>query len=286
MPRELRIPATTSASQLVTYAMCPRKYGFSYVFGVRPEFRSLSLVLGSAMHSAVGWYFDRKTRGGEPTIEAAEEILAADLLAETAGQTVRWKERTIESLETEGRGLLRLYLSEKGDLPVLATEEAFQADLIDPLTGEFVGRPLKGYFDLRLEGNLVVELKTSSRGWSDFELIRHLQVGAYAFAWNALHGGPSALEVHVVVKLKRDPRVETYRIERGEEATRWWLESAREIEAAIAGGHFPPSPSPLCRECEYALTCERWSGDEESVLRWNEDDAARRLDERSIGLDA
>lgn len=276
---DLRIPATTSASQLVTYAMCPRKYAMSYVYGRTPEFRSLALILGSAMHSAIGWYFERALLGGEPTVEAAEEILAADLLAESVGHEVRWKDKTPESVEAECRKLLRLYLTEKADLPVVATEELFQVDLQDPNTGEFVGRPMKGYFDFRLEGNRVVELKTSSRGWSDFDLIRHLQVGAYAFAWNALHGGPSELEIHVIVKLKREPRVETYRIERGEEATRWWLESAREIEAAIAGGHFPPSPSALCRECEYERACANWVGGDEFAD--DTEPCAPLLDERA-----
>ncbi len=278
-----RVPATTSASQLVTYAMCPRKYAMSYVYGRRPEFRSLALVTGSAMHSAIAWWFERKILGGEPTIEAAEEILAADLLAETVGQEVRWKDKTPASLEEECRALLRLYLLEKGDLPVVGTEAPFQVDLQDPSTGEFVGRPLRGYFDLRLEGGRVVELKTSSRGWSEFDLVRHLQVGAYAFAWNTLHGGPCDLEVQVIVKLKREPRVESYRIERGEESTRWWLEAAREIESAIAGGHFPPSPSALCRECEYERACADWTGEGEFAT--DADTYAPLLDERATSFD-
>lgn len=76
--------------------------------------------------------------------------------------------------------------------------------------------------------------------------------------------GPSQIEVQVIVKLKREPRVETYTIERGEEQTRWWLAAAREIERAIAAGNFPPSPSALCHECEYETACAAFTGDDDA----------------------
>jgi CRISPR/Cas system-associated exonuclease Cas4 (RecB family) len=236
----------------------------NYVYGAVPAFRSLALVLGSALHSAVEWYFEQRILGATPEIADAEAILSADLQAETEGKPVRWKDYTPESLEDEGRRLLRTYLKAKADLPVVSVERSFTVDLVDPSTGEYVGRQLKGYFDLVLKGGRVIELKTSSRGWQEFDLIRHLQIGAYAFAWNSLNGGPSQIEVQVIVKLKREPRVETYTIERGEEQTRWWLAAAREIERAIAAGNFPPSPSALCHECEYEAACVAFTGDDDA----------------------
>jgi len=277
------IPPSTSASQLVSYAMCPRKYAFNYVYGTPPAFRSLALVLGSAVHSALGWYFEQRTLGIAPEIAETEAILAADLQAETEGKNVRWKDHTPASLEEEGRRLLRAYLAAKADLPVVAVEQAFVVDLMDPFTHECVGRQMKGFFDLVLEGGKVVELKTSSRGWQEFDLIRHLQVGAYAFAWNSLHGGPSQLEVQVIVKLKREPRVETYNIERGEVHTRWWLTAARDIERAIAAGIFPPSPSALCHECEHETACAAFTGDDDVPLL-SESNTLPPLDERALAF--
>jgi CRISPR/Cas system-associated exonuclease Cas4 (RecB family) len=121
---------------------------------------------------------------------------------------------------------------------------------------------MKGYLDLVLQKNRIVEVKTSSRGWTDFDLVRHLQVGAYAFVYNTLHGGPSEVEVHVIVKLKREPRVEVHPIARGESATRWWLQAAAAIERAITAGSFPPKPSALCHECEYEHACAAWTEEE------------------------
>jgi len=235
--------------------MCPRKYSYRYVLGVEPEFRSIQLILGSAMHSAIGWWFEERLQGHTPDISDAEKVLAADLQAGATGVPVRWKTTTPEALEIEAKKLLRVYLQDKGDLPVTAVEVPFQVDIVDPATGELLPRPMKGYFDLVLEDGRVVELKTSSRGWSERELERHLQVGAYSYARNTLEGGPSKVKVHVLVKLKREPRLEIHVVERGENDTRWWAAAAAEIERAISAGLFPPSPSPLCHECEYSRAC-------------------------------
>ena len=259
MPPELG--PTTSASQLVAYTMCPRKYAFQYVYFREPAFRSISLLLGSAVHSATAWFFEERLGGKSPSVAAAEEILSADLMASTVGSDVRWKDATPDSLEADGRKLVRLYLERFGEAPVIAVEEQFQVDLVIDATGEVLGRPLRGFFDLVLKDGTVVELKTSARGWSEHDLVRHLQIGAYVFARNTLHGGPSVVEVHVLVKLKREPRIEVHRVERGESATRWWLTAAGEIESAIAARHFPPKPSPLCLECEYESGCAAWLGE-------------------------
>lgn len=266
----LEIPAKTSASQLTSYCICPRKYAFHYVYEREPEFTSTSLILGSAVHSSVAWWHEERLSGRTPTLARTRDIFVADLAAESATDKVRWKTTTADALEAEGLALLDLYLTQYGDLPVAEVEAPFEVDLSDPFTGEVVGRPFRGYFDLVLQDRSVVELKTSSKGWSDFDLLRHLQVGGYAFALNADHGS-SRIDVHVLVRLKKEPRVETFRIERGESATRWWFEAARSIEAAIQDGHFPPKPSPLCRECEYEMACAAWTSEAPAEL------APRRL---------
>lgn len=253
----IEVPPTTSASQLTTYAMCPRKYLLGYVLEEPPEFRSTSLILGSAVHGALGWFFEEKLQGHHPSAEDAETIVTADLLALTSGEHVRWKTATFASLDEEGRRLVRLYLATHAELPVAAVEQPFEVDIVHPHTGEVLGRRLRGYYDLRLEDGSIVELKTSSKGWSEDSLVRHLQVGAYAYATHADAEVPTRLSVQVLIKLKREPRIETYVVERSEADLGWWIRAASEIEDAIAAGLFPPSPSPLCMECEYARACVR-----------------------------
>jgi hypothetical protein len=255
---DLELPRTTSASQLVSYAMCARKYAAQYVYGIEPEFTSLSLVLGSVVHSGVEWWFGERLEGRSPTIPSALEIVTVDLIASTAEVNVRWKDTTPEELSSQARDLVRAYLEERGEMPVAAMEVGFAVELEDPRNeGSFLPRALKGYFDLVLDDNTVIELKTSARAWPESFLERHLQVGAYASVWNALHGGPSQVELHVLVKNKK-PRLDHVRVERGEGHTAWWFGAAKAIEDAILDGHFPPSPGPLCVECEYQRTCARW----------------------------
>ncbi len=260
--RELPIPGTTSASQLVAYAMCPRRYFFSYVAGIEPEFKSTALILGTIVHAGIGWWYEEKLAGREPALDALNRLVEADVLAATLDEaTIRWrKDADAASLEADAKRLLRAYLAEYGDLPVTSTEALFSVPLVDPETGRVLGRDLKGYFDLVLEDDRIVEIKTAAKGWREDDLARHLQVGAYAYVWNTLHGGPSEIEVHVIVKLKGTPRVERYAIERGEADTRWFVQAAAAIEAAIDARIFPPSPSMLCHECECQKACLSLTG--------------------------
>jgi len=251
------VPPTTSASQLVTYAMCPRLYECRYVLHLEPEFRSINLALGSAVHGAIGWWFEEILGGREPTLAAAEDIFSADLLAETAQATIRWKKETPELLDTKGRELVRAYLVIHGNQPVVAVEERFEVDVEDQDTGECLPRPLVGYFDLVVEdGDSIVEVKTTARAWTAFSLDRHLQVGAYAAAAIAAHG-EAKVAVHTIIKAKT-PRVEQFVVERTEGSNRWFFQAASAIERAICAGHFPPTPGPLCIECEFARACLGW----------------------------
>jgi hypothetical protein len=239
--------------------MCPRRFMFRYVLGLEPEFRSVALVLGSTVGSAIGWWFEEKLARKTPTIDDALLVFEADFEAETLGMPVRWKNAPREALIEQGRGLVGLYLREQGGLSVARVEEAFRFDLEDPETGEVLPRALKGYFDLVLEDGTIVELKTSSRRWSDLELTRHLQIGAYVAADHVRSGGdPSRLHVHVLVKTK-SPRLEVLTVERTEGQNRWWLMAAMELERAILAGHYPPSPGPLCIECEHGRACSGWA---------------------------
>lgn len=250
------LPPATSASQLVSYVTCGRKYFLQYVEHAEPEYRSLNLVLGSAVHSSIGWYFSERTEGREPTVAGAEDICAIDLEALSMDQPIRWKKNeTPVSLEAEARRLVRTFLDTNSHLSVMKIEERFEVPLVHPKTGETIGRPLRGFFDFVLEDR-ILELKTSSRGWSEFDLIRHLQVGGYAFASHVLYPNLPRVEVNVIVKLKGRPRVEKYLVERTPTELGWWLEAAGTIEAAIQSGSFPPSPSPLCHTCEYEKKCQ------------------------------
>jgi putative RecB family exonuclease len=256
---ELKVPEDSSASQLVCWVMCPRKYFFRYVLKLDPEFRSVALVLGSALHSAIGWFFQERLDGGSPQAAEAEDVFDADLHAEVSVGSVRWKIKTADEVMEEGRGLVRAYLDRFNDLPVAFVEQPFRVSIEDPETGLSLPRAFKGYFDLVLEDGTVVEMKSAARKWNPFDLVRHLQIGAYVAAKCELDGGPVTVDVHVVTKT-RTPQVDVHQVTRGEPDNRWWFQAAMDIERAILAGHFPPSPGPTCYECEYQRHCETWVG--------------------------
>jgi CRISPR/Cas system-associated exonuclease Cas4 (RecB family) len=169
---------------------------------------------------------------------------------------IRWKDETPEGLEAKGQALVRAYLAKHGELPVVGVEQRFEVDIENPETGEALPRLLVGYFDLVVsKGDEVVEIKTTSRAWHPLSIARHLQLGAYVAAANALHGGPSRVIVHAILKQK-SPRVEEYPVERGEPDNAWFFHAAMAIEGAIQAGHFPPSPGDsTCFGCEYSKAC-------------------------------
>lgn len=250
MPRS-DLPEHTSASQLSTYAACPRRYEMKYVLHLAPERRGTGLALGSAVHGATAWWFEERVAGHAPTVEHALRILHADLGAELAREDIDWRGETVDGLRAEGERLARTFLAQYGELDVVATEIPFELAVIDPVTGEHLPRRLVGYFDFELRNGNVVELKTAKAAYSEVVLAFNLQFAAYRTA--ARYAGVD-VEVFALVK-SRTPRVQHVVLPHSREVSRWFMTAAAQIERAILAGHFPPAPGVMCSSCEYRRTC-------------------------------
>ena len=246
------LPRHTSASQMGTYATCPRKFRFKYLDGAEPEYRSVSLALGSAVHSAIGWWFDQKNAGEKPTLEGAGAIVRADLTAAT-DEATRYGKWTHEDLEKHAERLVQCFLNRYAELPVEDTEARFDLELIDPDTGEVMPRTMLGYFDFILNDRRVVELKTARSAYSEVDIVKNLQFGGYRHALRQLGIGD---EMHVVVILKnKAPRLQNIRLEPDAQCEEFFLRTAADIERAILAGHFPAAPGFGCGGCEYQRRC-------------------------------
>lgn len=248
----MRLPEHTSAAQLSTYAMCPKKYRLRYVDRAEAEFKSVSLALGSTVHSSIGWWFQQRMRGRQPRLEEALEIVPADFAAATDGET-RWGQWTKEALESHAARLVLHFLEKFGELPVRAIETRFTLDLYDPDTGEMLPRRLLGFFDLLIGAAGAVELKTARNDWDRFDIASNVQVAAYLMAIDVLRAAET-LDILVIIKNK-SPRIQQVRLRPRPESRRWFLESASSIERAIQDGHFPPAPGRGCASCEYQQRC-------------------------------
>ncbi len=248
-PSEL--PANTSASQLSTYATCPRRYAYRYVERRPPERRSPGLALGSAVHSAIQWWFEVRRKGGEASLEEAEQIVRADLAAALGAGGFTWRTETAASLADEAVRVVRAFLASHGDLAVIEAEVPFELDVVDPETGEVLPRQLLGYLDLELTSGNYVELKTAKRAYSETDLRVGLQFAAYRTI--ARYHGVD-VELLAVVRTKT-PRVQHVVLPHDVQVSRWFMAAASHIERAILAGHFPPAPGMACSSCEYRRAC-------------------------------
>jgi putative RecB family exonuclease len=248
-----------SASRLTLFLQCPRKYGFRYVEKVVVPWKSANLAFGSAVHQALQTFHERLMEGRKSTADEIARLFLFDWQAQLVDE-IRFKDGDdADSLRLMGEALVRLYVEGHQDLRVVAVESGFQIPLADPTTGEVLGPDLKGFFDLILKGDTVVELKTAAKAYDQGTLARHIQLTGYRYAYSQLFKRDATLKVTALLK-QRTPRVETYEAIRTREDDAWFVHLAVEANRGIAAGIFPPSPSFLCGDCEYADHCRRWRG--------------------------
>lgn len=248
----MALPDFTSASQLSTYARCPRKFRFRYLEKAEPEFHAVGLALGSVVHGATQWWVEQRREGREPGVDDVMEIVRADFGAATH-DGVRWGAWTPADLRAHAERLVKTFIDHFGELRVEETEMRFELSLYDPETGECVERPLIGYFDFYLGPGRVLELKTARSDYTELDLTTSLQFAAYLMALDQ-HWEGGELDLAVLIK-NRTPRVQRLKLHPNAKTERWFLSAATEIERSIQAGLFPPAPGYGCSGCEYQRRC-------------------------------
>jgi hypothetical protein len=246
------LPKHTSAAQLALYASCPRKYRYRYLQQAEPEYKSVSLALGAAVHSAIGWWFEQKQSEQTPTLQEVDAVVRADLTAMT-NEATRYGRWTHEDLERHAEQLVRCFLDRHGDLPVKEIESRFELDLFDVETGEVLPRKLIGYLDFLLNDGRVIELKTARSEYTAVDIAANIQFGAYRHALRQLDLG-SELVLAVIIKNKR-PRLQQVVLRPDPGTERRFLQTAVGIERAIHAGHFHRAPGQQCGGCEFQHRC-------------------------------
>lgn len=249
--RRADLPLHTSATQLATYASCPRRYAYRYVEHLAPEVRAPGLALGSAVHSTIGWWFEQRATERDVVVEDAARVLRADLAAAIAFDNMRWGDSSPTLLAEEGERLVRMFLAAHGELPVQETELRFDLLVVDPDTGAPMPRPLVGYFDVELATGNVIELKTVRRAYAETTLATNIQFAAYRTAARYL-----GVDVEVMALVRnKTPRIQHVVLPHDRDVSRWFMRAASQIERAILAGHFPPAPGSSCASCEYRGAC-------------------------------
>jgi len=218
--------------------------------------KSANLAFGSALHRALQTFHEKLMEGRRSTPDEIARLFLFDWQAQLVDE-LRFKDgEDADSVKAMGDTLIRQYVESHQDLRVVAVESGFQVPLVDPTTGEILGPDL---FDLVLEGDALTEIKTSARAYDKGTLARHLQLTAYRYAYARLYRRDAKLKVTAFLKQKK-PRVEEYEATRSSDDDAWFAHVAAEVNRGIEAGVFPPSPSFLCGDCEYAEHCRKWRG--------------------------
>jgi CRISPR/Cas system-associated exonuclease Cas4 (RecB family) len=250
-----------SVSQIKTYLRCPRQFWFRYVTGAQPEGTPWALLFGAAFHAALATLYNavKDAKALPPLVQLVEAF------------TKNWEHNRSRTVlvnnEVEGApatqaakmlglavGLMRLR-----PLPVVvAVEQPFQVELVNPATGEVLEEKLVGAFDLVLEENgrkVIVEHKTAARRYSAEQLQHDIQGTAYKMAAKDLGMGDVDLRMQVFTKATT-PTIQVENVQRGKQDERDLLQTVNSVLTAVDAGVFHPTPGWQCNGCQFRMQCQ------------------------------
>ena len=269
--RELRQGLHLSYSQINTYLTCSLRYHFQYVKALPPEHVSSSLILGSAIHQTLAFYFTGLKNQGKPP--ADEEILGCfrkDVVDRIAAAQVAVHYKvdvpSVQALVAQGEALLTAFLKDPAftGMEVVAVELPLQSGLVNA-DGALGDMALVGAIDLLLRDQLgrllAVDHKTAKQAFTQDAIDRDLQLSAYAYllAENGYLDEGQSLHCgfHVLRKLKA-PKVERHLTLRTPADRRRFVRIAQSVLAAIEAQSFVPCTGWQCGDCAYQKACAAW----------------------------
>ena len=262
---ELRATKHVSASAIKSFLMCPKKFEFQYVLGAQPEFRPSAMLLGRAVHEALAVHHRAlKEDKSVPAEEIVGRFQAAIDIEAQHPVPVQWKDgENVDSFRLVGAGLVEVYLQEAKLQKILAVEEPFRAELVDPRSGELLEPKLVGFFDLIEaddEGTVnIVEIKTAAKRWSAAQVETDLQTGLYCEALvqsDLVPKGEEALvRFDILVKNKKPVLDRQYAVRRPGDRETARMIACDAVKAIESGSSFYRNPGWQCDGCPFRKQC-------------------------------
>lgn len=243
-------PLRLSFSRIDLYRQCPLRYRYRYIDGL-PEQPSPALSFGSSIHAALERFWDRKLPDPPPVETLLDALYAhwdtAGFAAVDRSEQARYYRHARDVLVRHHERFAETRLA-----PV-AVEQWFEVPLPDAVT-------LVGSIDLVVptaEGGIgIVDWKTNRAAKRRSDVAASLQLAIYALASRHLWGHePDWVALDFVV-----PGVRV-QVDREDIDLDRALRVVGETAAAIRAGHFPATPSPLCRWCDFRGECPAWEGE-------------------------
>jgi putative RecB family exonuclease len=258
-----------SYSAVRTFQGCPLKYRFRYIDGLSEDCVSSSLVFGSAIHSALEFFFSQQLAGEEET--GLDELLAVyqQSWRDRSGQAVRFaKTETADSLHQLADRMLKAFLASdltKQEGRIIGIEEELRGEL-SPELPDLLGR-----VDLLLETDdavVVQDFKTSRSAWNEYQAEdQSEQLLLYADLVRRLVPGKKVRLQFAVITKAKSPKVQLLEANFDESKLDRTKRVFESVWSAISAGHFYPAPSPMqCSGCGYRSQCDAWRGNSNQGL--------------------
>ena len=256
----LRERLHVSYSQIRTYLICPARHQHQYLLGTEPSHRPVALVFGGAVHAALAAHYGHaKAEGAAMPLEALQDAFR-DRWEDEMDQPVPIvfdEQKDAGAFVDQGVDLLRVFHERAGTPEVIAVEQPFSVDLVDPVTGEVLDVKLVGAFDLVTQENgrpVIVEHKTAARKYTLNQIAWDLQPSVYAHAAYELGMEDVGLRYQILLKTKT-PAVEIREIERTSAHVREMLRTVTTVLRAIEADVFYRNRGWQCGDCPFAYRC-------------------------------
>jgi putative RecB family exonuclease len=250
---DLPVAEVLSPSQVNQYLTCPARWGYKYISRL-PEFRSGSLVRGTAVHRLTEMYYLLKMKLRAPQDTAAFVAEAIDGI---------WEEGCIDAAFAidENPEELRAQTAELSAMYLTRVAPKIQPARIEQrVTGVIAGVPIQGYLDLLDASGTIHDTKTAARRPSGVTSGYALQVATYAQITPECGG---LVQLTTLVATHSPQVIETpYEVSNAD--IRLTEQVYPAVQAAMQQGRVLPNrESNLCsrKYCSFWAQCEKdWGG--------------------------
>jgi CRISPR/Cas system-associated exonuclease Cas4 (RecB family) len=254
-PSEVRNPCAQvlSPSQVRCFMDCQMRWWFKYCLKV-PDAATGNMVLGRAVHSALGENFAQKVETREDLPTPGVLALFREAWSKERDQTEFRDEENPQELAATGAALVAKYMDQVAPAIEPAAVEIH-------VEGEISGIKVRGWIDLLDVDGRVIDIKTAKARPSMIEPMHKFQVATYA---HLLPGSSGEGRIDTLVKTK-SPQVisQSFQITAEELRVPQMLYPAVQ-EAMRRQLYLPNRLSTMCsrRNCSYWRYCEReWGGE-------------------------
>ncbi|MBT4485497.1 MAG: PD-(D/E)XK nuclease family protein [Candidatus Latescibacteria bacterium] len=252
-----------SYTQINTYLSCPLKYNFQYIERIPWPFKPEALIFGSAIHQSLEHYYTGRKESRNVPINEMLALYDASWEKETSENEIRFKNgNTRDSLLKTAESMLETFLKTVKPGEILAIEQSFSEEIIDPETNENLGVPLKGRIDLierTKSGIAVIDHKTAAKSYDDERVANDLQLTAYSYVMSRQGHDPEDITLRFDVLMKNGKcAFQTYQTFRTPKDHARLFKTAKSVIQGIKAEAFYPQKSWMCNGCVFERECEKW----------------------------